>query len=324
MLAQEAGPNGAGTFLIQWALFLCIWSIPLIIGEYAVGKATRSGIAMSFQKLGGQTVLWTGIFMSAVSTWIGFYYTAITGWCYYYLFYFIFNPLPTNPEESAGIWSEFQSSPWRILVFLGVVTICALICWKGIKSLERANAVLVPTLLIIILATCVWGLTLPGALSGLRFMFTPDFSQLLSPTSWISALSQNAWDTSAGYGAFLTYAVYLRAKDPTVKLGVITPVVNNIISLVCGTLVFSITFGLMESTTEEKLHVLKNAGPASTGLTFMWIPLLYGSVAPGRILTVRDLRSASDVSLVLTVLPRLGYLLSCSFGSSHEFSSRAD
>lgn len=292
MLAQEAGSAGAGTFLLQWILFLCIWSIPLIIGEYAVGKTTRAGIALSFKRLGGDSHIWMGIFMTVVATWIGFYYSVITGWCWYYLLYFIFNPLPTTPGEAMVVWTTFQTSPLRVAVFLAVIAVSVFICWKGIKALEKVNAVLVPTLLVIIAGTCIWGFTLPGAAQGLRFMFSPDFKQLLNPTGWINALSQNAWDTSAGYGAFLTYAVYARPKDPIVKLGVITPLVNNSISLICGMLVFSISFGLMDNYvdgTEAKLEILKNAGPASTGLTFMWIPLLYASVSAGRFLAVRQI-----------------------------------
>jgi SNF family Na+-dependent transporter len=55
IVAQEAGAEGGGAFLLQWILFLCIWSIPLIIGEYAVGKNTRVGIAQSFKTLGGES-----------------------------------------------------------------------------------------------------------------------------------------------------------------------------------------------------------------------------------------------------------------------------
>ncbi|MEX2090114.1 MAG: sodium-dependent transporter, partial [Bacteroidota bacterium] len=33
--------NGGGSFLIPWVIFLFLWSIPLIIAEFAIGKYTR-------------------------------------------------------------------------------------------------------------------------------------------------------------------------------------------------------------------------------------------------------------------------------------------
>jgi neurotransmitter:Na+ symporter, NSS family len=236
-----------------------------------------------------------GIFMTVVATWIGFYYAVVTGWCWFYLVYVVLNPLPSKPEEAMAVWNTFQDSPWRVIAFLAVVIVAMAICWKGIRILERANAVLVPTLLCLIIGTVIWAFTLPGAGAGLKFMFTPDWRQFLNPTGWINALSQNAWDTSAGYGAVLTYSVYARSRDPAVKLGILTPIVNNTISLICGMLIFSISFSLLDkyvATPEAKLEILKNAGPASTGLTFMWLPLMYSSVGPGRILAVRIDRNA--------------------------------
>lgn len=228
--------------------------------------------------------------MTVVATWITFYYAVVTGWCWYYLIYTIANPLPTSPAEAMSVWTAFQSSPLRAISFFSVVLIALVTIWRGIKVLEKVNAVLVPTLLVLIGGTMIWALTLPGSFVGLKFMFTPDWSQLLNPTGWINALSQNAWDTSAGYGAVLTFSVYARNRDPSVKLGILTPLVNNSISLVCGMLIFSISFALMDAyvpTSDGKLEVLKNAGPASTGLTFMWIPLLYSAVPTGRVLAVR-------------------------------------
>jgi NSS family neurotransmitter:Na+ symporter len=58
MVAQEAGENGGGVFLIQWIIFLFTWAIPLIVAEYAVGKFTRVGVPLSFVKLGGPSKLY--------------------------------------------------------------------------------------------------------------------------------------------------------------------------------------------------------------------------------------------------------------------------
>ena len=46
---------------------------------------------------------------------------------------------------------------------------------------------------------------------------------------WRDAISQNAWDTGAASGIFLTYAAYMKRSQGVVKLGLIAPVMNNIV-----------------------------------------------------------------------------------------------
>jgi len=41
--ASNGGENGAGSFLIAWLMFLFLWSIPLIIVEYVMGRKARKG-----------------------------------------------------------------------------------------------------------------------------------------------------------------------------------------------------------------------------------------------------------------------------------------
>lgn len=52
--AQNGGETGAGAFLIAWLSFLILWSIPLIIAEYGIGRNGRSGIVGAFAKLIGE------------------------------------------------------------------------------------------------------------------------------------------------------------------------------------------------------------------------------------------------------------------------------
>ena len=35
---RMVGANGGGSFLVPWLIFLFVWSVPLIIAEFALGK----------------------------------------------------------------------------------------------------------------------------------------------------------------------------------------------------------------------------------------------------------------------------------------------
>ncbi|NNL31254.1 MAG: sodium-dependent transporter, partial [Gemmatimonadetes bacterium] len=43
-----AATNGGGSFLVAWVVFLFAWSVPLLILEFGMGKATRKGALGAF------------------------------------------------------------------------------------------------------------------------------------------------------------------------------------------------------------------------------------------------------------------------------------
>ena len=45
---RMVGANGGGTFLIPWVIFLFVWSIPLVIAEFAMGKRSRTGTCLLY------------------------------------------------------------------------------------------------------------------------------------------------------------------------------------------------------------------------------------------------------------------------------------
>ncbi len=56
-------------------------------------------------------------------------------------------------------------------------------------------------------------------------------------------------------------------------MGTITPVLNNLVSLMCGMLIFSTVFSVQRSqgdTEETIVQTLGYNGPGNTGLTFIW------------------------------------------------------
>ena len=85
--AQCGGQEGAGSFLIAWLCFLFLWSIPLIIAEYVLGRKNRSGVLSTIANSAGSKFTWMGGFIGFVSTAIMFFYSVIVGWCIYYFVY---------------------------------------------------------------------------------------------------------------------------------------------------------------------------------------------------------------------------------------------
>ncbi len=286
--AQNAGDDGAGAFLVAWLVFLFVWSVPLIIAEYALGRKGRMGVVGTFAKIAGEKFAWMGAFVGFVATAIMFYYSVVAGWCVYYLIKMMVAPLPLSAEAAQGVWDGFQSGGFPVAFHALAMGLGAIVVWNGIRSIERANLVLIPALLLIVLISLGRTLTLDGASEGIRFLFTPDWSTLAQPRIWLEALTQNAWDTGAGWGLILTYGAYMRSRHGVVKNAVITGVGNNTVSLLAAVIIFGTVFAILgaQMSKAEVLEVMKTSGPAATGLTFIWMPQLFAKMPAGNIFAV--------------------------------------
>ncbi|HET6528552.1 MAG TPA: sodium-dependent transporter [Balneolaceae bacterium] len=288
IVAQTGTEEGAGAFIFAWVCCLFLFSIPLIIAEYGIGRNGREGVIGSFMKLVGEKKAWMGSFIGFVATAIMFYYSVVTGWCLYYLIESITSALPANIEQATMVWEGFQSSALPSVFHALMMILGGIIVVKGVSSIERISKVLIPSLVLVVIISLIRAVTLPGSYEGIVYFFTPDWSSLSNPQIWIEALTQNAWDTGAGWGLILTYAAYMRSKDDITISAFQTGIANNCVSLMAGIMIFSAVFAILGSSMSqpEIMEIMRQSGPASTGLTFMWLPQLFNQMAGGRIFAI--------------------------------------
>ncbi len=271
--------NGGGSFLIPWVIFLLVWSIPLIIAELAIGKYTRYGPIGGIAKLAGEKFAWMGAFIAFVSTAIMFYYSVVAGWCMKYLTHALSGTLVTTADH-IELWRSFTAGPEPILFHAAAMLIGAVIIYKGVVGgIERTNRILIPALLMILLTLAVRAVTLPGAWDGIVYLFTPSIDTLLDYKVWLAALTQNAWDTGAGWGLILTYACYARQKEDISLNAALTAFGNNSVSLLAGITIFSTVFALAPGEGVKEL--IAGRGSTNTGLAFIFLPQLFQKMPGG-------------------------------------------
>jgi NSS family neurotransmitter:Na+ symporter len=271
---------GGGAFMIAWMLFLLIWAIPLLTVELSIGKMTGQGVIGSFGQMMGGNFAWMGTFVAFVTAAITFYYTVVTGWCIKYFFVASFHGLIR--KESIQYWNSFTSS-WEPVGFhfLAVFIGCAIIYFGVTKGIERANKILIPSLLVLLLIAMVRSLTLPGAVQGLNFLFSPNLSQLGNIELWLNALSQSAWSTGAGWGLMLTYGVYSRKKENPLLTTTTLGFGNNLASLLAAVTVIPTVFAFFAGQNLAQEKVLDIMAQGNEGLTFKWIPILFSKIPSG-------------------------------------------
>jgi NSS family neurotransmitter:Na+ symporter len=305
-----AAQNGGGEFLIPWVTFLFLWSIPLILLEFGMGRKMRSGPVSAFARMMGPSWAWMGAFVAFVATAILFYYSVVAGWTFRYAFAALLGQVPE--AQPGAFWSEFTSSWWPVVTHGLAIGLGTFVVARGVRAIEKVAKVLMPTLIVLILVLAVRAVTLPGASGGLAYLFGVDWDRLWNAKLWIEALTQNAWDTGAGWGLVLCYAAYIREREDTALNAFLLPIANNFLSLLAGIMVLCTVFSVVPrlvatAATDpgalqrfpglaEAVGAGQTVTPAllqetifsagNEGLTFVWMPQLLAEMPFGGLFTV--------------------------------------
>lgn len=287
-----AGEYG-GTFIVLWLLFLLIWSIPILLAEFAIGKAIKKSVIGSFAGITGEKYTWMGFFIAVCTLGITFYYSVVIAWTLRYLGLSIdalfMEPslgsvIQTNPDFLTNFWSDVSTANgWTIA--LHALAVCAgiFILFRGIqRGLEVANRILIPLLFGLLMITGFLAFTLDGAVNGLEYMFRIRPELFSNPDVWLEALSQSAWSTGAGWGLIMTIASYSRAKEDVTLNTFVGGFGNNTASILAGITVLPAVFGLAANEAEALSYL--QAG--NQGLTFTVIPGLFAQIDGGAIMSI--------------------------------------
>lgn len=278
--------QGGGAFLIPWLIFLFLWAIPLLMVEMAMGRHARKGVVGAFGRIMGRQASWMGAFVGWCTMAITFYYSVVAGWCIKYFIAAAAGEL--NGIDGMVYWDGFQGTVWQPVLFHVVAMgACGLIVYRGVAAgIERASKLLIPALFVLLAVAAVRALTLPaapgtaGPIAGLEFLFNPNWSDLLNYEIWLQALTQSAWSTGAGWGLMVTYAVYSAKKDDIVGSAMTIGLGNNSASMLAALAIIPTVFAVLP--VEEAHTVLTDSGPASTGLSFIWVPQLFSAIPGGQ------------------------------------------
>ena len=273
---RMVGANGGGSFLVPWLIFLFLWSVPLIIAEFALGKRSRTGTVGTFRIFAGPKFAWMGLWTAWISTAIGFYYAVVTGWCLNYFQTAIRGGL-SEGVDTTEVWNNFLQAPEQVIIFqVAAILITMAAIWKGAKAIEKANVYLMTSLFVLLFTALFLAFVMDfedGTLDGFVFMFSIQPEYLMEPETWINGLSQSAWSCSAGMGMAITYSVYMRKDEDTTLNAATMCLANNSISIIAGLTVMMAVFAVVDDP-------LSAVGGGSSAITFLVLPEVF-SQAPG-------------------------------------------
>lgn len=263
-----AGQNGGAAFLLLYVGWILFIGLPIMIGEIAIGRKTRSNPYGAYKALGGKSWALVGLFGILCGIMILSFYNVVSGWAFGYFINVAFGDLLQETDYS-GFFGNFVYNFGDNLIYsLGFMLITAFIVYQGVqKGIEGAAKLLMPTLFVLLISLIVYGLTLPNAMDGVRFYLFPDFS-LINGASIYSALGQAFFSLSLGMGALITYGSYIGKDDNIVSSAGLVSITDTSVSFLAGLMIFPLVFSTGQSPSE---------GP---GLVFVALPAVFESMGP--------------------------------------------
>ena len=177
------GKYGGAAFVLIYLFFLIVMGLPIMVMEFAVGRASQKSIATSFNVLEKKGSKWHiyRYFGMAGNYLLMMFYTTIGGWMLAYFVKMVKGDF--KGLDASGVEQAFGSLTtdlgtmlfWMLLVVVIGFVICSLGLQSGVERITKGMMVILLFLMIIL---AVNSCLLPGASEGLEFYLKPDFKKL--------------------------------------------------------------------------------------------------------------------------------------------------
>ena len=273
------GQYGGAAFVLVYLIFLVLLGLPIMVMEFAVGRASQKSAARSFHVLEPAGTKWhlQGYACMAGNYLLMMFYTTVGGWMAAYIFKTLTGEFKgLDSDGVAAVFNDMLARPgymtfWMVLVVLLSFFICSLGLQKGVERITKA---MMSCLFLILLILCIRSVTLPGASEGLRFYLIPDFTRFTENgvgNTIFAAMGQAFFTLSLGIGAMAIFGSYI-GKDHTLTGETINIcLLDTLVAFLAGVIIFPACFTF-------DLEV--NAGPS---LLFDTMAAVFNNMSGGRI-----------------------------------------
>ena len=278
------GQYGGAAFVLVYLVFLVILGLPIMVMEFAVGRASQKSAALSFNVLEPKGTKWHLYRYGAMAGnyLLMMFYTTVGGWMLAYVCKMFLGEFQGMDSGAVtGVFFDMLAQPGPMIGWMLVVTLLGFgICSLGLqKGVERITKVMMTCLLLLMLVLVVRSVTLDGAMEGLRFYLVPDFHNLLydAEGSFIlgaaiyDAMSQAFFTLSLGIGALAIFGSYIGRERSLTGEAISVGVLDTFVALIAGLIIFPACFAF---------GVQPDQG---VGLVFMTLPNVFNQMPLGNV-----------------------------------------
>lgn len=270
------GAYGGAIFVFFYLVSLAA-IVPIMIMEFAVGRASRANMGIAFARLEPEGSRWHAFgWMALVGSYLlMMFYTTVTGWMLSYCFYMASGSLSTlTPEEVSKFFSLSLASPANQITGMTIaVAIGFGVCAMGVRrGVERVVKYMMGGLLAILIVLVMRSLFLPGAAAGVSFYLMPDWDKLSHAglwNVWSAAMNQAFFTLSIGIGAMCIFGSYQPKERSLTGEAVWIAGLDTFVGIMAGLVIFPACFSF---------GISPNAGP---GLIFVTLPNIFNAMSGG-------------------------------------------
>ncbi len=242
------GRYGGAAFVLLYLLFLVFMGVPVMIMEFAIGRAGRKNIVGALRNLENPGAKWHGVGYASIAGnyLLLMYYSTITGWLLYYFYSFLSGKLNATFDTAAvnTYFSSLTANPGLQIFMMGLaLLITAAVVIIGLKNgVEKITKVMMMILFILMIILAVHSCLLPGASEGISFYMKPDFGNLVHEygfgESVFAAMGQAFFTLSLGIGAMAIFGSYFDKKRSLGGESIRIICLDTMVALLSGFIIF--------------------------------------------------------------------------------------
>lgn len=242
--------HGGSVFLAFYLVCLLLVGLPILVGEWALGRWMRDELGSGFARLSqlsqaGRAWKWLGRLAVVGAVMILSYYSVIAGWSLGYLFRGASGHLEfRDAADATRIFLNLARDPERSLAWhtLFMVVVTVIVSYGFRDGIERAARLLVPVTLLLALAFTLMAFALGTPDAALTRILTPDPARF----GWrgaVEAVYQAFYTLGLGLGVMMTLGAYLPANVPLVRLGLGVILVDTLFGIAIGAGLMALVLG---------------------------------------------------------------------------------
>lgn len=273
-----AAKYGGGIFLLIYIVLAMTFGYTMIVAETSIGRMTGKSPVGAYKSFGNNPALRFGGWINAViPVLIVPYYSVIGGWVIKYLAEYLFGQ--AHLVAADGYFSTFISTGFSAeLCFLIFAGMTLAIIFAGVENgIERVSKFMMPILVVLSIVICVYSVTRPGAMEGVKYFLVPNLDNF----SWmtvVSAMGQMFYSLSIAMGILITFGSYMK-KDVSIENSTRNvEFFDTAIAIMAGLMIIPAVFAFSGGDPAA----LK-AGPS---LMFITIPKVFDSMGFGTVIGI--------------------------------------
>jgi NSS family neurotransmitter:Na+ symporter len=265
--------NGGAAFLALYVAVVFLVGVPALLAELVIGRRANRNPVGALESLSGSRN-WRALGLFAVGTSVVLlsFYSVVGGWI---LRYVAESATGAYFQSPGAHFSAISSGPDALAFHALFLALTAGIVVGGVRDgIERAAKLMLPAIVALMVGLAAWAFTLDGAARGVSFFLDVDIAYLRANflDVLVAAAGQALFTLSIGCGTMLTYASYLGEDRSLPADGATIGVLNTLVGVLAGFLVFPLLFALVG-----------DAGSGGPGALFVSLAGAFGALPAGRL-----------------------------------------